>query len=598
TYNLRGGTLAANTILGPQANNGAGSSAAVNFNGGTLQALAAGSLMPANANLTATIQAGGVTVDTNGKSVSIDQPLLAPSGYGIGSIALTGTGTYTVAPYVQCMGGSGSGATGQALLGSGGTISQIIVTNPGSGYSLGDAVTVDLISNQTNGLSGGTATGIATAALTATPLVDGGLTKTGSGTLTLTAVNTYNGGTTISAGNLVLGSSAGLSDGPIAVHSGARFAPQPGTGGTIVAGVGNASLTIASGAFFDMSGDGAAGAFQVNGTGTALTLSGGALGFDVGSSGNDQLLIAGGSASVSGANTISILPLSSSLVAGAYTVIADAAGGLQGGSFVLSNSAYAVGSTIYGLSLLNSSTAEQVQVSVLKTNASFDWAGLAGGDAKWTTAANWNNSVPGPGAVALFSDPSATASTIDLGAGNVTVAGLTFSGNQNINITATDPSHPMLILDGSATGGTAAITVTGTQSIGAPLQFNSNVAVTTTNPTDSLIVGSNVSQNWQGGYALTKNGNGTLTFNGNVSLSNYACVSNSGTLTFNGNASLSSGTLNGGVLTFNGNTNMSNCVSNTGTLTFNGNVSLRLHCGGRQRRQRWSGGQCRPGRVQ
>ena len=138
-------------------------------------------------------------------------------------------------------------------------------------------------------------------------------------------------------------------------------------------------------------------------------------------------------------------------------------------------------------------------ITPLSGVATFNWAGLATGDGKWSTSSNWNNIIPGPGNVAVFSDPSATRSTIDLGNnGSVTVAGLSFSGNQNISITATATPQPQLILDGTLTGGTAAVSVTGTQSISAPLQCNGLVTVTAANPTDNLTVGGNVSDNGAG----------------------------------------------------------------------------------------------------
>ena len=113
-----------------------------------------------------------------------------------------------------------------------------------------------------------------------------GLTKAGAGTLLLTAANSDTGGMTISGGKLILGPAASLADGPITVNAGGIFAPQPADGATMLAGNVNASLSVASGGTFDMSGDSAAGIFQVNGNsaGRSLTLGGGTLGFDVGSS--------------------------------------------------------------------------------------------------------------------------------------------------------------------------------------------------------------------------------------------------------------------------------------------------------------------------
>ena len=101
--------------------------------------------------------------------------------------------------------------------------------------------------------------------------------------------------------------------------SGATFAPNPGGGsvyaGTTGAGTAGATLTLSSGSTFDMT-DGGVGAFYLGQnnsfSGTALTLGGGTLDFDLASSGADQLVVAN-AASVAGTNTIDINPLGSSL---------------------------------------------------------------------------------------------------------------------------------------------------------------------------------------------------------------------------------------------------------------------------------------------
>lgn len=123
------------------------------------------------------------------------------------------------------------------------------------------------------------------------PATDGGLTKLGAGTLVLTSRgsgNTYRGGTTVSAGTLLVSSSAG--PGPVSVSSGATLggngdiagAVTVNNGGTLAPGNSpgtlhlGSSLTMSSGSNLNIEiGGGAAGTGydQVQVTG-ALTLTG------------------------------------------------------------------------------------------------------------------------------------------------------------------------------------------------------------------------------------------------------------------------------------------------------------------------------------
>jgi autotransporter-associated beta strand protein len=142
---------------------------------------------------------GGLTVDTNGFAVAINQSLAAAAGDGVAqtSLSVTGGSGYIGAPAVQFIGGTlaagGSPASGYALI-SGGAVTGIVITSPGQ-YTVAPTVT----------LTGGGGTGASVAVGTLVANTSGGLTKVGAGTLTLSAVNTYTGGTNVNAGTLALG---------------------------------------------------------------------------------------------------------------------------------------------------------------------------------------------------------------------------------------------------------------------------------------------------------------------------------------------------------------------------------------------------------
>jgi len=231
--NLKAGLLKGTAVTG----NGV-----VNFNGGTLQA--AGSTGDFLDVSRATVFSGGATIDDGGNAVIINQPLQAPNGYGVSGITFTTGGSgYVAPPIVSISDGAGSNATAVATV-SGGAVTAITVTCPGTGYSVGDTLSV--------GFSGGGAsatppTGVAVT-LTASPLVSGGLTKQGAGTLTLSAANTYTGVTLVNNGTLRV-------DGPPVLHlsfdnvSGSTVF-NDGTGGSAMNGTLNGTATIVSGGKF------------------------------------------------------------------------------------------------------------------------------------------------------------------------------------------------------------------------------------------------------------------------------------------------------------------------------------------------------------
>ena len=135
--NLLGGTVTT-TAVGKGGGNGA-----LNFNGGTLKASVANSGFFGGLNNTY-IYGGGATIDDGGFPITIAQPLLAPTGYGIGSIPVSAGGAgYIDTPVVTLTGGSGSGATAIAQIDNSlGAVTNILITNPGNGYTNTDTLIV------------------------------------------------------------------------------------------------------------------------------------------------------------------------------------------------------------------------------------------------------------------------------------------------------------------------------------------------------------------------------------------------------------------------------------------------------------------------
>jgi autotransporter-associated beta strand protein len=188
----------------------------LNFHGGTIKATAnSAHFLSSPQSLDGTyIYGEGAKIDTNGHDITIDWPLLAPSGKGVAGIAVAQAGTdYTGEPVVQIIGGSGTGATAKATLDldplspTYQRITGIVMTNPGTGYLSTDVLTVKLVGGQTNDkLSSYAGQALAGAVTFADNVTTGGLIKLGAGTLKLTNPSSYNwdnayaGDTKINAG--------------------------------------------------------------------------------------------------------------------------------------------------------------------------------------------------------------------------------------------------------------------------------------------------------------------------------------------------------------------------------------------------------------
>ncbi len=198
---ITNGTLTTGTVRADQAN----PNAFLNFNGGTLKAnITSGTFLTDGRIDGVYVYPGGGTIDNGGKSITVDRPLLAPTGLGVSSIngpSIQGSG-YVGAPLVTITGGTGSGATAYAVMADDGAgkgtfkVSGIVVSSRG----------VYTVAPTTVTLTGGGAT-VAASGFTmgSSANTSGGMTFAGSGTTALGGASTYTGPTLIASGTVKQG---------------------------------------------------------------------------------------------------------------------------------------------------------------------------------------------------------------------------------------------------------------------------------------------------------------------------------------------------------------------------------------------------------
>ncbi len=334
--------------------------------------------------------AGGAVIDTAGWDIAVAASLLAPTGEGISSVAVTHGGSgYLGAPYVAITDGSGGvAATAIANMVDDGTgngtlkVDSIKITNPGVNYTAGTTSCT---------LRGGGASGDEAVPGTVTTVANsaGGLVKLGAGTLTLTGENTYTGGTIVGGGTLMVDNTtgSGTGSGAVTVQTGAQLSGSGTISGTVTAQAGAFLSPGDGGGTLTLGGD-----LILSGGGTAI--------FEITDAVTADKLVVGGNLSPAGTTTVSV-PTSAGLAEGDYTLM-EVTGALGGGP---SNFEITGGnpSKAYGI-VYQSGTPNRVVLRVSSAPVVLTWVGGAGPTGNVWDVGGATNWLDGAAASAVFND--------------------------------------------------------------------------------------------------------------------------------------------------------------------------------------------------
>src|SRR5271165_75403 len=520
----------------------------LSFNGGTLEALAAGGGITSTKPVTLNAGGGTFLADT-GTASTLSGAISGVGTFtknGLGTLTLTGANTYTGATTV---------VAGALALGSGGSIassSGLTLFAAGTGFDIsagGNQTIQDLsgvagsrINLGANTLTAGTANSTSFAGVI---FGTGALTKQGTGTLTLSGANTYSGATTVDAGTLALGlgGSIASSSGLTLFAAGTGFDISAGGNQTIqdLSGVAGSTINLGANTLTAGTANSTSCAGVISGTGGltkqgsgTLTLSGantylGATTVDAGT----LALGLGGSIASSSGLTLFASGTGFDISAGGNETIKDLSG--------------VAGSTInLGANTLTAGTAN-----------STSFAGVISGtggltkQGRGTLILTGNNTYTGGTTV--------NAGTLQIGSGETSGS---IAGDVSDNATFAFDRSDSITFGGliSGTGalvqmGSGTVTLTAENSYGGGTTIDTGASLQLGNdgPTGSII--GNVTDNG----SLIFNRSGNVTFN--------AIISGSGNLVQNGSGT----TVLGGANTYSGGT-----IINNGTLLVNNSQALGL----------------------
>ena len=223
--NINGGRFELTRSFSDYSNTG--NSRHLNFNGGTL-ALVTHAKTPSYTGALGNtcdnvVYPGGAIIEVpSGITANVSATFRKATGYGVSEITLTNPGSgYVTAPKVTISGGSGSGASAYAIMNKDRTINRIVVTCRGEGYAAGDSVTVTIDSTTGSG---------ATATATLSSNAGGAVRKTGSGAWRQTTNdNAFNGEIDIAEGSLSLNGAGFTSASAVRMGDGTSVKPVKGT---------------------------------------------------------------------------------------------------------------------------------------------------------------------------------------------------------------------------------------------------------------------------------------------------------------------------------------------------------------------------------